>query len=233
LLRAVHRVDGIARIRFLTSHPTWMTDQLLGAVAQLPKVCEHIEVPVQAGDDEILRRMKRGYTVEDYRRLIGRIRERLPGASIATDVIVGFPGETETHFQRTYNLLEELRLDVAHLARYSPRPGTLAARRMEDDVPEDEKLRRFRLLEELQARISSDINAAHKGRTVEVLVETRHQGRWKGRTRTNKLVFFDSHEDLLGRLVQVKVTQTGAWSLRGETVAAPLPRAEQPAVSAT
>ncbi len=220
LLRAIHEIEGIERIRFLTSHPNWMDDRLLEAVAELPKVCEHIEVPVQAGDDEVLARMKRGYTADDYRRLVERIRRRIPGVSIATDVIVGFPGETEAQFQRTYDLLAELRLDVAHLARYSPRPGTVAQRRMVDDVPQEEKMRRFRLLEALQEEISSQIHRRHLGQVVEVLVEGRQQGRWKGRTRTNKLVFFEAQGDWLGKLVAVKIEWTGPWSMRG----IPLPR---------
>jgi tRNA-2-methylthio-N6-dimethylallyladenosine synthase len=217
LLRVLHEVDGLERIRFLTSHPNWMNDELLEAVASLPKVCEHIEVPVQAGDDEVLARMKRGYTADDYRRLIARIRDRLPGASIATDVIVGFPGETEEQFERTKALLAELRLDVAHLARYSARPGTVAARRMEDDVAEAEKLRRFRALEDLQSDIAAEINARLLGQDVEVLVEENHRGRWKGRTRTNKLVFFEnaSEAPLPGQLVSVRITWTGPWSLLG------------------
>jgi tRNA-2-methylthio-N6-dimethylallyladenosine synthase len=215
LLRAVHRVEGIRRIRFLTSHPNWMNDELLEAVAELPKVCEHIEVPVQAGDDEVLSRMRRGYTANDYRRLIERIRARLPGCSIATDVIVGFPGETEQQFQRTYDLLAELQLDVAHLARYSPRPNTLAARQLPDDVPEDEKMRRFRLLEELQASIAARIHAGLVGRSLQVLVEKRHNGRWVGRSRTNKLVFFDSPQDWRGRLADVRIENAGPWSLSG------------------
>lgn len=218
LLRQVHQVEAIERIRFLTSHPNWMTDDLLEAVAELPKVCEHIEVPVQAGDDAVLAAMRRGYTVDDYRRLIERIRRRLPSAAIATDVIVGFPGETAEQFQRTYDLLAELRLDVVHLARYSARPGTVAARRLTDDVPAEEKERRFRLLEELQASIASEINSAYLGRTVEVLVEERVRGRWKGRTRTNKLVFFDADADLRGCLVPVHITWSGPWSLIGEPV---------------
>lgn len=215
LLRVVHRIDGIHRIRFLTSHPNWMTDDLLDAVAELPKVCEHIEVPVQAGDDEVLARMRRGYTADDYRRLIGRIRDRLQGVSIATDVIVGFPGETEAQFQKTYDLLAELKLDVAHLARYSPRPNTVSARRMSDDVPEAEKMARFRALEALQAEVAAEINAGFVGRSVEVLVEGTNRGRWKGRTRTNKLVFFESDEDLRGRLVDVHIEHATAWSMRG------------------
>jgi tRNA-2-methylthio-N6-dimethylallyladenosine synthase len=215
LLRVIHQIEGIERIRFLTSHPNWMTDDLLETVAELPKVCEHIEVPVQAGADEVLRRMKRGYTADDYRRLIERIRRIIPTASIATDVIVGFPGETPEQFQETWDLLGELKLDVAHLARYSPRPGTVAARRMHDDVSTDEKMRRFRALEDLQAEIAAGINAAYRGRVEEVLVEGRHGLRWKGRTRTNKLVFFDSPDDLRGQLVPVEIDWAGPWSLVG------------------
>ena len=216
LLRAIHEIDGLKRIRFLTSHPNWMNDELLASVAELPKVCEHIEVPVQAGDDEILRRMKRGYTAEDYRRLIARIRAWIPGAAIATDIIVGFPGETEEQFRRTFDLLTELRLDVAHLARYSPRPQTVSARRMQDSVPEEEKMRRFRLLEELQAGIAAEINAGYLDQTAEVLVESQENGRWRGRTRTNKLVFFEDEGEWLGRLAPVRITWTGPWSMIGE-----------------
>jgi tRNA-2-methylthio-N6-dimethylallyladenosine synthase len=223
LLRVVHAVEGLERIRFLTSHPNWMTDELLETVAELPKVCEHIEVPVQAGDDEVLVNMKRGYTRDDYRRLIDRIRAALPNASIATDIIVGFPGETAEQFQRTYDLLAELKLDVAHLARYSPRPGTVAERRMTDDVPEDEKMRRLHALEELQAQVATDINARYLGQTVEVLVEEEHKGKWKGRTRTNKLVFFAADADWKGRTARVAVTHTSPWSLSGELVTRALP----------
>jgi tRNA-2-methylthio-N6-dimethylallyladenosine synthase len=220
LLRLVHQVEGLERIRFLTSHPNWMSDELLDAVAELPKVMPHIEVPVQAGDDEILARMKRGYTADDYRRLIARIRQRIPGVSIATDIIVGFPGESEAQFQRTYDLLAELKLDVAHLARYSPRPGTLAARRMPDDVPEEEKWRRFRALEELQERIAAEINARYLGQVVEVLFEEQVRGRWKGRTPTNKLVFVESDEDLHGQVRPVRITWSGAWSMQGSLLSA-------------
>jgi tRNA-2-methylthio-N6-dimethylallyladenosine synthase len=226
LLRAVHSIDGIHRVRFLTSHPNWMADELLETVADLPKVCEHIEVPLQAGADEVLRRMKRGYTANAYRGLIERIRDRIPGVSIATDVIVGFPGETEAQFEQTYTLLEELRLDVMHLARYSPRPGTVSARRMNDDIPERVKMRRFRQLEALHERISSEINAELVGQTLEVLVEKRKRGRWMGRSRTNKLVFFDSTEGLRGKLVPVRIEHAGAWSLQGSPLLEPEPQPE-------
>jgi tRNA-2-methylthio-N6-dimethylallyladenosine synthase len=179
-------------------------------------VCEHIEVPLQAGDDEVLARMKRGYTAEDYRRLIGRIRARMPRACIATDVIVGFPGETREQFRHTHELLAELKIDTAHLARYSPRPDTASARNFPDDVPAEEKMRRFRLLEELQERIAMDKNAGLLGSRTEVLVEGKHKGRWYGRTRTNRLVFFDDpSRDWTARLADVEITHTSAWSLQG------------------
>ncbi len=221
LLRLAHEIEGLERIRFLTSHPNYMTDELLDTVAELPKVMPHIEVPVQAGDDQVLENMKRGYTSEDYRRLVEKIRARLgdgfPGVSIATDVIVGFPGETEDQFQCTYDLLEELRLDVAHLARYSPRPGTVATRKMVDNVTEDEKMDRFRRLELQQERIAGEINARYMGKRVDVLLEEKVKDRWKGRTPTNKLVFIESDRDLRGQICPVQITWTGPWSMQGRT----------------
>jgi tRNA-2-methylthio-N6-dimethylallyladenosine synthase len=219
LLRLANQVEGLERIRFLTSHPNWMNDELLDTVAELPKVMPHIEVPVQAGDDQVLENMRRGYTAEDYRRLVEKIRQRLgngfPGVSIATDIIVGFPGETEAQFQNTYDLLEDLKLDVAHLARYSMRPGTVATRRMVDDVPEEEKMRRFRLLEAQQERLATHINACYMGETVQVLFEEKVKGRWKGRTVTNKLVFAESDQDLRGCVKPVRITWSGPWSMLG------------------
>ena len=215
LLRVINGIDGLERIRFLTSHPSYVTDELLDTVAELPKVCEHVEVPVQAGDDGVLAEMKRGYTADGYRRLIERIRERIPNAGIATDIIVGFPGETEAQFQNTYDLLAELKLDVAHLARYSPRPGTVAERRLSDDVPEEEKLRRLKILDEQQAGILGEINAKLLGQTADVLVEENHKGKWKGRTRTNKIVFFEDEGQWQGRTARVTITKTSPWSLQG------------------
>ncbi len=219
LLRRLSAIDGIERLRFLTSHPNWMNDDLLDCVAELPKVMPHIEVPVQAGDDEVLVNMRRGYSSEDYRRLVEKIRGRIPGVSIATDIIVGFPGETDVQFQRTYDLLAELKLDVAHLARYSPRPGTVSERRMPDDVPDEEKWRRFRLLEDLQEGVAAEIHTRYLGRTVPVLFEEKVKNRWKGRTPTNKLVFGESDGDLRGVTRDVKINWTGPWSMIGEILA--------------
>ncbi|MCX7602377.1 MAG: MiaB/RimO family radical SAM methylthiotransferase, partial [Meiothermus sp.] len=220
LLRRLHEIEGLVRLRFLTSHPNWMRDDLLEAVATFPKICEHFELPIQAGDDEVLARMRRGYTVDEYRRLVDKIRARIPNASIATDIIVGFPGETAEQFQHTYDLLTELRLDKAHIARYSPRPLTVATRYFEDDVEPEEKERRRLALDQLQARILTELNARFLGQTMEVLVEgyQSKRGRWFGRTRTERTVFFPAPAEatLLGQLVQVRITWTGPWSLIGE-----------------
>ncbi len=218
LLRRIHDLPGLVRLRFLTSHPNWMKDDLLHAVADLPKVCEHIEVPIQAGDDEVLARMRRGYTVDEYRRLVARIRELIPGVSIATDIIVGFPGETAEQFQHTYELLAELKLDKAHIARYSARPLTVATRSFQDDVPLAEKERRRKALDELQAEILTEMNRHFVGQTVEVLVEGKQErrNRWFGRTRTDRLVFFAAPGEWAGRLAEVAITWAGPWSLVGE-----------------
>ncbi|MEN8242163.1 MAG: MiaB/RimO family radical SAM methylthiotransferase, partial [Chloroflexota bacterium] len=221
LLRKVAEVDGLERLRFLTSHPNWMTEELLETVAELPKVMPHIEVPIQAGNDEVLKNMKREYSNADYRKLIAQIRELIPNVSIGTDIIVGFPGETEAQFTDTYNLLEDLRLDVAHLARYSTRPGTVADRRMTDDVTDEEKWDRFRRLEDQQARIVGEINAKLLGETVEVLFEDLVKGRWRGRTANTKLVFVESEEDLRGQILPVQITWTGPWSMQGRLLPKP------------
>ncbi len=218
LLRIVHEAgtaEGLQRIRFLTSHPNWMTDKLLDAVAELPSVMPHIEVPVQAGDDEVLRRMKRGYTQAEYRVLIERIRARIPNVAINTDIIVGFPSETEAQFMQTYQLLEDLRLDKIHIAKYSPRPQTVSERTMPDDVPEAEKERRRALLDEQHARISAERNAEWLGSVVPVLVEGKQGDKWRGRTPQNKLVFFADDQERRGQTVAVEITWTGAWSMQG------------------
>jgi tRNA-2-methylthio-N6-dimethylallyladenosine synthase len=193
LMEALSAIDRLERIRFMTSYPRHFTDKLIHQMAALPKVCEHVNIPVQHGDDDVLRRMRRGYTLAEYRELIARLRAWWPGVSLSTDVIVGFCGETEVEFQRTLDLLEEVRFDVVHVAAYSPRPGTLAYK-WEDDVPLVEKKRRLHAVEQAQERIAREVNAAYVGRTEPVLIEEHivQDGRhlWKGRTRTNKLVFF-------------------------------------------
>ncbi|MBI4295346.1 MAG: MiaB/RimO family radical SAM methylthiotransferase [Chloroflexi bacterium] len=215
LLAELNDIAGLERIRFLTSHPEDMTPRLVLSVARLSKVCEHINLPLQSGDDRILESMRRGYTADQYRQLVAEIRGAIPGAALSTDVIVGFPGETEAQFQHTFDILADIRFDTVHVAMYSPRPGTLAARELADDVPFAEKQRRRDLVEAMQTQVAAQLNSKLLGQTAEVLVEARKSGKWQGRTRTNKLVFFMDQGDLRGRLVPVKITQAGPWSLQG------------------
>ncbi|MBI2847011.1 MAG: tRNA (N6-isopentenyl adenosine(37)-C2)-methylthiotransferase MiaB [Chloroflexi bacterium] len=215
LLHELNRIEGLLRIRFLTSHPNDMSDKLIEAVASLDRVCKHINLPVQAGDDALLKAMRRGYTSEEYRILVGKIRSAIPHVSLSTDVIVGFPGESEEAFQRTVSLLEDIRFDKVHVAMYSPRPGTIAQRTMGDEIPPEEKRRRREVIEAVQEHIAYEINAHLQGQQLEVLVEDKVKGKWQGRTRINKLVFFEDKRELKGELVKVDVEQTTAWSLRG------------------
>ena len=216
LLEALDPVDGIERIRFLTSHPNDMSQKLIEAVADLPKVCEHINLPIQAGDDEVLATMHRGYTSADYLELTTRIRDTIPGVSMSTDIIVGFANETEAQFQRTVDVLEEVRFDKVHVAPYSLRPGTIAFRKIDDSLEQDEKMRRLHVIEEVQKRIATEINEGLIGSRQQVLVERRHKGKWQGRTRTNKLVFLDvEDDDLTGTTVDVRIVESGPWSLQG------------------
>ena len=215
LLEAVHPIEGLERIRFLTSHPRFMSDRIIQAVADSPKVCEHFNLPFQAGDDEVLLNMRRSYTRDDYLRLVDRIRAAVPDVSMSTDVIVGFPGETDEQFQATLDIIRDVRFDKVHTAAYSTRPGTIAARRMEDDVPDHEKKARLQAIEELQEGIVAEINSGLLGRTVEALVDGHNKGQWQGRTRSDKLVFFPHEADLLGELAQVRISKTGPWSLQG------------------
>jgi len=216
LLRSLHKIEGVERIRFLTSHPNWVSDELLDTVADLPKVMPHFELPIQAGDDSVLQAMRRGYTVEKFMKIVEKIRTRFTTLSIATDLIVGFPGETEAQFKNSVEALETMRPDMTHVARYSPRPGTHSALNLADDVPEDEKKRRFRVIESLQEKITSEINAAYINQRVPVLFEDKHKNRWRGRTPTNKLVFVETDADLKGAVKDVRITWAGPWSMIAE-----------------
>jgi len=216
LLNELNSIDDLVRIRFLTNHPKGINLKLIDAVASLNKVCEHLELPVQAGDDDILKAMRRGYTVERYRELVHTIRRKIPQISLSTDIIVGFPGETEEQFEHSLSLLKEMRFDVIHVAAYSPRPGTIAWREYQDNIPVEVKKERLNKIEELQAAVASEINSQLQGRQVEVLVEGRKKGKWFGRTRSNKLVFFEDAGDWLGQLAIIRIEKTSPWSLRGE-----------------
>jgi tRNA-2-methylthio-N6-dimethylallyladenosine synthase len=226
LLVELNKVEGLARLRFLTNHPKDMILKLIETIAGLDKVCRQMNLPVQAGSDAILKAMKRGYTAAQYRQLITKIRERLPGAAISTDVIVGFPGETNEQYLETLDLLTELKFDTVHVAAYSTREGTEAARDYPDNVTTEEKKERLKKIEQLQEQVQGEINARLLGKSVEILVEGRNKGKWYGRTRTDKLVFFssaDNHAKLpdvnfVGQTVIIKIDKTSPWSLQGELV---------------
>jgi tRNA-2-methylthio-N6-dimethylallyladenosine synthase len=221
--------DGLQRIRFLTSYPADFHPAIIEAVATLPKVMEDINLPLQSGDDEVLQRMRRGYTMGLYRDLVGRMRERIPTLSLATDIIVGFPGETEVQFQHTLDALSEIRFDVVHIAAYSTRTGTPAAI-YEDQLPLEEKKRRVHEVERIQKEIQTERNAVFLGQTLEVLIEGESRGKWYGRTRNNKLLHISSEAALAGQLVEAKVTQTSPWSLQGDLERI-IPTRPQPVIS--
>jgi tRNA-2-methylthio-N6-dimethylallyladenosine synthase len=216
LLNELSSIDELVRIRFLTNHPKDVSPKLIDAIASINKVCEHLELPVQAGDDGILKAMRREYTVGQYRELVHTIRCKVPEISLSTDIIVGFPGETEEQFEHGLSLVKEMRFDVVHVAAYSPRPGTIAWREYQDNIPAEVKKERLHKIEELQASIVGEINSQLQHKEVEVLVEGSKEGKWFGRTRSNKLVFFEDAGDWLGQLAKVRIEKTSPWSLGGE-----------------
>lgn len=214
LMRALSNIERLHRIRFLTSYPKDMTHRILEAVAELPKVMECFSLPVQAGSDAVLESMRRGYTVAEYLEKIAEVRQLMPAAGITTDIITGYPGETDAQFQETIDILERLRFDKVHVAAYSPRPGTIAFRKMEDDVSADVKAARLHRIEEVEGRISFEINQSYVGTVQEVLVEGLRKDQPFGRTRTGKLVHMDAPARQ-GSLVDVRIASAGAFSLRG------------------
>jgi tRNA-2-methylthio-N6-dimethylallyladenosine synthase len=220
LLAAVNEIPGLVRLRFLTSYPKDMSEKLIRTIAQLPKVCEHIHIPIQAGNDQVLTNMRRGYTRADYLELIGRIRRAMPDVALSTDIIVGFPGETEEQYRDTLSVVEEVRFSTVYVAAYSPRPGTLAAR-WEDDVPKEEKKDRVQRLDAIQQRIAFEQHVAQKGKVVEILVESaaserQDMAQWRGRTRQNRLVFVPRGEDdLLGQTVPVRIDKVSPFAMQG------------------
>lgn len=217
LMRALSELERLDRIRFLTSYPKDMTHRILEAVAELPKVMECFSLPVQAGSNAVLESMRRGYTREEYLDKIREVRSLMPDAGITTDVIVGYPGETEEDFEQTLSLLEEVRFDKVHVAAYSPRPGTIAWRKLPEDVPTEVKSERLHRVEALEARISEELNRRYVGTVQEILVEGVRNGQPFGRTRTGKLTHLDAPARV-GELVEVRIEHAGPFSLRGVPV---------------
>jgi tRNA-2-methylthio-N6-dimethylallyladenosine synthase len=221
-LRAAARVEGIERIRFTSPHPSDMTERLIEVMASEPKVCPQVHLPLQSASNPVLQRMARGYTIEEYDRLVSRLRTAVPGIELSTDVIVGFPGETEADFLATRDYLAEVRFDHAFLFAYSPREGTRAAR-WPDDVPGEEKQRRLRDLIDLQERISAERARRWHGRVAEVLVEgaaRRPPGWLSGKTREFRTAVFPDRGARIGELVRVRVVDSTAHTLIGEPVGA-------------
>ena len=214
LLRRVAAVPGLLRVRFLTSHPRWITDELIATVASTPGLCPYFEIPVQAGSDAVLAAMRRGYTAADYEALVARVRAALPHVGLSTDVIVGFPGETAAQFEETLALMRRVDPDMIRVAKYSPRPLTYSARHLPDDVPEVEKERRRVALEaQLRARLTEK-NAPLLGQTVDILVESiEKNGRRHGRTPDYKPVFVDGSAAQPGDAIAARIVWAGPFSL--------------------
>jgi len=213
-------VEGIERIRFTTSHPKDMSDKLIDSVAVLPKVCEHIHVPLQAGSNEVLRRMNRHYTREHYLELTQKIRQRIPGVAITSDLIVGFPGETEEDFLDTLDMVKKVRFEAAFTFMYSPRSGTRAAG-WEEQLDLEEKKERLQRLNQVQYQIATEINQSMQGSIKEVLVEgpsKTNPEKLTSRTRTNQIVIFSGPIDLIGQLINVRIIEARTFSLFGEVV---------------
>jgi tRNA-2-methylthio-N6-dimethylallyladenosine synthase len=218
LLTKVGQVDGIKRVRFITGHPRDLSLEIIDAVRLVPSACEYFHLPIQSGDNRTLRRMARGYNVDFYKRQVEEIRKRIPDAAITTDLIVGFPGETQEEFMNTVSLVEEICFDAANTAAYSPRPHTPSAT-WEAQVPETEKYERLRFLNTVVSEVSHRRNKRYLGNSVEILVEGASEkvdGRMMGRTRTNKIVNFEGTSELIGELVHVKIVAANPWALRGE-----------------
>lgn len=223
LLRMVNDITGNFWIRFATSHPKDMSDDLIKAIKDCGKVCEHIHLPVQAGDNEILRRMNRKYTREHYINLIKKIRAAVPGAAITTDIIVGFPGETRKQFEQTADLFKKLKFYLAYVAQYSPRPGTASAK-MKDNVPKKEKKRREEELMKILRKTALAENKKNIGKTVEVLIDGKNKrGEWFGKTRTYKNVRItktkkqeNKKAKLLGKFVKIKISGVEDFGMEGE-----------------
>ena len=221
LLARLNEISGLERIRFASPHPRHVTPRMIAAMRDLPRVCRHLHLPVQSGSTRLLSKMRRRYTRESYLELVAALREAMPDIALSTDMIVGFSGETDSDFEDTLSLTSAVRYHSMFSFKYSPRPNTLALKRMEDDVPEVEKTRRIVALQSLQRDVQGEIYRQAIGRHEQVLVDSHSRRRdWElsGRTSGNTIVNFAGRADWIGRLVTVKVTGANPNSLRGEVV---------------
>jgi tRNA-2-methylthio-N6-dimethylallyladenosine synthase len=221
LIRAIDKIDGILRVRYMTSHPRDMTFDMVDAMAESPKVVKHMHLPVQSGSNEMLKRMNRGYTIEHYLDLVNYVKKRIPDVALTTDIITGFPGETEDMHKATIRLLKEVQYDSVYTFIYSPRRGTPAAS-MEDQIPDDVKHRRLQELMDVQNEISLEKNKKLEGTTAEILVEgpsKEDPAHWYGRTSANKMILFPKDDSVhIGDLVHVKINKAQTWVLKGDLI---------------
>ena len=218
LFESLHEIDDIERIRFLTSHPIDMDIRIINSIASLPKVCESINLPFQSGSNNILQTMRRGYSREEYIELINIIRDKIPNVAMSADVIVGFCGESESDFEDTIDLIEEIKFDKLHTAIYSERPGTIAQRKMKDDVKMSDKQRRYKTLNDIQEKIQGEINSKLLSQISEVMIEGKRRGKTFGRNRHDKIVYTDIAELNEGDIVNVKIDYAGPWAMKGEVI---------------
>ena len=220
LLAMVDDIEGIERVRYMTSHPKDLSDEVIEVIKNSKHICTHFHLPVQYGSDNMLKRMNRVYTVAKYKETVRKIREAIPDCSLTTDLIVGFPGETEEDFQQLMEFIAEIRYDAAYTFIYSKRSGTPAAE-MPDQIDDECKHQRLNRLMELQNKISLEINQSLEGKIMEVMVEGPSQNNeavWSGRTSSNKLVLWNHGEEKIGDLINVRITQPQTWVLKGERV---------------
>ncbi len=220
LLSMLNSIDGLKRIRYMTSHPRDFNDKLIDVISESKKICEHFHLPVQSGSSKILKKMNRGYSREEYINLINKIKAKVPEYSITTDFIVGFPGETEQDFADTISLVKKIRYDMAFTFKYSIRPNTRAAE-MENQVAEDIKDRRLQELMSVQNKISREENQKYNNKIVNVLIDGESKNNpqtFSGRTRTNKLVIVPRQKDILGKIVKVKIKEAQSWTLYGDII---------------
>lgn len=220
LLKDVSKIEGIRRLRFATSHPKDFDEDILEVMAGTPSICRAINLPVQSGSDRILKEMNRGYTRSQYIELVKRIRSVLPDVSLTTDLIVGFPQETEEDFRDSYDLLKEHRFDIIHTAAYSPREGTKAAV-MEGQIDNKVKAARLNEINALQSQLARELNEEYVGRKLEILVDgpaPRGEGSLQGRTKTDKVIIVKGGPEYMGRYIEVKIIRASHWSLEGEII---------------
>jgi tRNA-2-methylthio-N6-dimethylallyladenosine synthase len=218
LFESLHEIDNIERIRFLTSHPIDMDIRIINSIASLPKVCESINLPFQSGSNNILQTMRRGYSREEYIELINIIRDKIPNVAMSADVIVGFCGESESDFEDTIDLIEEIKFDKLHTAIYSERPGTIAQRKMKDDVKMSDKQRRYKTLNDIQEKIQGEINSKLLGQISEVMIEGKRREKTFGRNRHDKIIYTNTSELKEGDIVDVKIDYAGPWAMKGEVI---------------